>query len=145
MFYLPFILLSGCQGISNQMTSFGGANSAANGATNSISQVVTTTKTVMSAPVESVKTTVISMAPKSLVATADSVSGSVASAADAVGINAGDVFTNADSEVKTPLTLKGAFNGALVAIGRKASQAEKTAKQQAKAAKAFAASFTTKR
>jgi predicted component of type VI protein secretion system len=37
--------------------------------------------------------------------------------------------------------VKGTFNSALVAIGLKASQAEKAAKEQAKAAKAFAASL----
>lgn len=130
---VPCILLSGCQIISNHIASVGGAER--------VSQTITTTKTAIAAPVATAKTAAISLAPTSLRNAAETVSGSVTSAADAVGVNAGEVFSTDDSVSKTPFTIKGAFNSILVAVGLKASQAEIAAKEQAQAAKAFAASL----
>lgn len=133
VFVVPLIQLSGCQIISSQMASVGG--------TEGVSQAFTTTKTAISAPVATAKTTIISMAPDGLVGTAETVSGSVTSAADAVGVNTSDVFASPDSETKAPFSIKGTFNSVMVAVGVKASQAQIAAKEQAQAAKTFAASL----
>lgn len=130
---MPCILLSGCQIVSNHMASVGGVER--------VGQAITTTKTVIAAPVATAKTAAVSIVPDGVRSAAETASGSVTSVADAVGVNAGDVFTTEDSVSKTPFTLKGAFNGMLVTVGLKASQAEIAAKEQAKAAKAFAASL----
>lgn len=133
VFCVPVILLSGCQITSNHMASIGEIKG--------VSQAITTTKTVISAPVATAKTTASTMASKELGGVAETISGSVTSVTDAVGLNAGDLFASPDSAPKEPFTIKGAFSGVMVAVGLKASQAEITAKEQAQAAKAFAASL----
>lgn len=133
VFVVPCILLSGCQIVTNHLASVGGAER--------VSQVITTTKTAISAPVATAKTAAVSIVPNGVRSAAETVSGSVTSAADAVGVNVGDVFSTEESVSKTPFTIKGAFNGMLVSVGLKASQAELAAKEQVKAAKSFAASL----
>ncbi len=133
VFVMPCILLSGCQIVTNHMASVGGVER--------VSQAITTTKTVIAAPVETAKTAAVSIVPDGVRNAVDTASGAVTSAADAVGVNAGDVFAPDDSVSKTPFTIKGAFNGVLVSVGLKASQAELAAKEQVKAAKSFAASL----
>ena len=133
VFVVPCILLTGCQIVSSHMASVGGAER--------VSQAITTTKTVIAAPIETAKTTAVSIAPSGLRSAAETVTVSVNSAADAVGVKTGDIFSTEDSVSKTPFTIKGALNGVLVAVGLKASQTEIAAKEQVQAAKAFAASL----
>lgn len=133
VFVTPLILLSGCQMVSSHMPSVGG--------TEGIGQAITSTKTVISAPLATANTTAVSMASKHLNGVPDAMSAPLKSVTDVVGANQSDAFASTDSETKEPFTIKGAFNGMLVVVGLKASQAEIAAKEQAQAAKDFAASL----
>jgi predicted component of type VI protein secretion system len=123
------VSLFGCQMVSNASSSVGTSSS--------VGQVLSSAQNSVSAPISSAQSAIPSTGVGTAATTA---SGSLSSAMDVLKSSSNDMAIGSDAP-KAPFTIGGALSGFMVAIGLKDSPEEQSLKEQAKAAKAFAASI----